>query len=251
MRWLIIALLAVNTAYLISGWVQFSHLTNYGERNDSGSAHSRGKKMPGAAIILIKEQPSIQLNQKSRVNMYGLGDSNADMTKELENNGSRCRFIGPLKTGEVWKPADALSEALALGVEARLIDVEVNNAVDYWVYIPPSATREAALQKLRELQKKQIDSYVIPDGELHNGVSIGVFDKKSNAERRQNEILQMGYNAEIIESKRKSNEIWMQINTGNENKPTDELIMRIKQRDEEIKLNEVVCDNVASWKDIN
>lgn len=250
MRWIIMALLVANTGYVISNWVQFSRFNKVRVELGSTAADAQNTAMPGSRLTLIKEKSDVELNEKNNGDGYksresGTGTGNAD------TNGNRCTLIGPLKASEKWRASDVLSEAKALVIDAHLIDIESNDTVDYWVYIPPAATREIALLKLKELQKKQIDSYVIPEGDLTNSISLGVFDKKENAERRQSEISQFGYSAEIIQNRRKSNEIWLQVAAGLENKQIDELLLSVRQKDSAIIIKEDMCGDVASWMDIN
>jgi len=54
---------------------------------------------------------------------------------------------------------------------------------EFWVYLPPLPNKKQAIRKLKELQKRKVDSFVITEGELANGISLGLFSKKESVDR--------------------------------------------------------------------
>ena len=66
----------------------------------------------------------------------------------------------------------------------------------YRVYLPPLESRQSAARKVRELRGKGIrDVAVIMSGSLRNGVSLGVYENRSNADRRLGALGALGYPA--------------------------------------------------------
>ncbi len=86
-------------------------------------------------------------------------------------------------------------------VEDAKLHVRTERSVrNYWVYLPPSANRQAALEISRRLGEKGLsDFFVTTAGANPNAISLGVFSSRDNAERRQRQIVNAGFAAEIAE----------------------------------------------------
>lgn len=118
-----------------------------------------------------------------------------------------CTMVGPFIQ---LLHAEYLEERLqAMEADAEIQSVEVPDGSGYWVYLPPEVSEKEALRRLYELQAKKIDSYIIPNGELTNGISLGIFNERSVAEARINEIRAQGYQAELREVARTISETWV------------------------------------------
>jgi hypothetical protein len=84
--------------------------------------------------------------------------------------------------------------------EAKLHTRTERNVRSYWVYLPPSANRQAALETSRRLAEKGLsDFFVTTAGANPNAISLGVFSSRANAERRQKQVVSAGFAAEIAE----------------------------------------------------
>ena len=129
--------------------------------------------------------------------------------------------------------------------------MEVAGDPDYWVYLRPEATRALATAKLRELQDKKIDSFIIPQGEIANGISLGVFDKRDNAERRQQAVKERGYDALIRENPRIYRENWVALQPSEAAKFSHELYQQLRVDHQAVDLRKDRCSKVASTIDIH
>ena len=90
-----------------------------------------------------------------------------------------CLSVGPYETAE---QGNNLVASLAReGVEADLEQLELAQDSQYWVVLPPAASRKDALENLRKLQAKKIDSYLMAAGEMKNAISLGLFNKEASA----------------------------------------------------------------------
>jgi len=119
----------------------------------------------------------------------------------------RCALIGPFTN---LAQADILVERLAaLDVNAGLHDVPIPTQKAYWVYLTPMEHKKAAFKKLSELQSQGIDSYVIPKGELQNGISLGLFNDRELANAHKTSLNERGYPAEIKEEIRTVVQSWV------------------------------------------
>lgn len=76
----------------------------------------------------------------------------------------------------------------------------VRNVRNYWVYLPSAANRPAALEISRRLGEKGLSDYfVTTTGANPNAISLGVFSTRANAERRQQQVKNAGFDAQIAE----------------------------------------------------
>ncbi len=76
------------------------------------------------------------------------------------------------------------------------------------VYIEPLLSAQSAQREFRVLQASGVDSFIIADGELQNGISLGVFQTEENAQVQQARIERLGYSAKtrqvMVEERRYS-----------------------------------------------
>ena len=90
-----------------------------------------------------------------------------------------CWMLGPFEESEL---ADNIQTRLkATGVELAVQKISTPVAPDYWVYAVPLSSRQAAVELLRNLQRRNVDSFIIAEGELENGISLGFFSDESTA----------------------------------------------------------------------
>ena len=67
-------------------------------------------------------------------------------------------------------------------------------ASSYRVYLPPLENRKQAIAKLREIRARGVrDVAVIPDGDLANGISFGIYQKADNMHQRVASLDKLGY----------------------------------------------------------
>lgn len=155
-----------------------------------------------------------------------------------------CTIAGPFADPD--RGAVVRERLLALGVESNLQAFEIDAGESYWVYLPPEPSQQQALRRLHELQAKKVDSYVIPKGDLANGISFGMFTQQPLAEQKQANMRKMGYQAEIKSVARTQKELWLLLSPGQAGKIGDEVWSELisKEKGQEIRQN--LCSAVAS-----
>lgn len=120
---------------------------------------------------------------------------------------SGCPAVGP------WGAADearrVVESLAAAGVKAGVRGVELKSAKVYWVYLPPFAERAQAMRKLRELQAKGIDSFVVSGGGDANAISLGSFTARESALGIQSRLRGAGYAVDIREQQRDLQQTWV------------------------------------------
>lgn len=73
-----------------------------------------------------------------------------------------CLFLGSFE--EESRARVVEQRLLSLDIQAEVHSIDAAAGVEYWVYLPPLASRQASLRQLRELQARRIDSYIITQG---------------------------------------------------------------------------------------
>ncbi len=207
---------------------------------------SRTELLAGEPLVLLSEVSEQQLREFSadRVPMHEPGAEAGADSDGVAVSQPLCEFVGPFP-GQL--EAENFDEHLgALDVAAQVRRVEVQGEPSYWVYRAPEVSRKEALRRLHELQAKGIDSYVIPKGELENGISFGVFSRLSGAEARLAEVKRLGYVADIHRMERTYEEIWVVLGAGEEAKLGQELWLELLNREEGLERRQNFCPAVAS-----
>lgn len=75
---------------------------------------------------------------------------------------------------------------------------QVGHSHGFWVYLPATPTREAALDEARKLVAKGInDYYVVTAGDSQNTVSLGLYDSETNAQNRMAALQKLGFPAQV------------------------------------------------------
>lgn len=70
----------------------------------------------------------------------------------------------------------------------------------YWVYLPPAASRAAALAVVKELVGKGVRSYyIVPAGAAQNAISLGLFDDRAHARQRVAALRELGFGARVAQ----------------------------------------------------
>jgi len=153
-------------------------------------------------------------------------------------------------------PASSFDEeSLALSLEQRLLSLDIQSeiqrvdaevGVDYWVYLPPLASRQASLRQLRELQSRNIDSYIITVGDLANGISLGIFSRKDSAEGVVARLSEVDYSALVRELPRKHTKFWVRVGAGSPDQLGDEVIEGLRADMPALQLRHMPCTGIAS-----
>ncbi|WP_238384938.1 hypothetical protein [Hahella chejuensis] len=155
-----------------------------------------------------------------------------------------CLLMGPFE-------GDAQAQSLKIALEKR--DVEsvafpknISLAPEYWVYLEPVESRKTAIIKLRELQVRKIDSYLISQGELRNGISLGLFKNVDSANRLLKQRISEGYDAKIKEVPKERLEYWV----ATKEEANLQTVARVDKVLDERNLNtnkrQIFCKSIAS-----
>lgn len=185
MKWLIYLLLLINLAFAL--W------------------HFRGQDTRVAVspeedetlnLVLLKEY----LAQQARVE--------PQVSPPEQNAAERCYTLGPFKTK---KAAGEVSQQMAtVGIQAKRRLSKDNSRKGFWVLIPPEKSREGAKEHIKELKQKGIkDYFLVVTGEQTNAVSLGVFIQSDSAQRRYQQMQDLGFDVKMEQVDLPLREYWL------------------------------------------
>jgi hypothetical protein len=159
-------------------------------------------------------------------------------------SAERCELIGPF--AELLHAEYLVERLTALEVASSIKQVEIVDGKNYWVYLKPEMSEKEALRRLSEIQQaKAIDSYIIPSGELANGISFGQFVSEAEAKAKAEQIIAQGYAAEIKEVPKSHNETWVEVREKVGQKINEEKWLSLLKEEKAIERRQNYCLGVA------
>jgi hypothetical protein len=185
MRWIFFSLLLVNLSYLA---YEFSQPEG------------------------IKTQETVDVNVMS-------GAAPIKLLAELKQPEARKVAVNTNKKSPLcWAVGPYQVELDAQNVHARMLAIDIPASVDrqwvvvkeeFWVYLSPLPNKKQAIRKLKELQKREIDSFIITEGELANGISLGLFSQQSSVDRLVSELKKKRIEPSIKPLQRTRGQYWV------------------------------------------
>ncbi|RYY72880.1 MAG: hypothetical protein EOO52_20180 [Gammaproteobacteria bacterium] len=159
-------------------------------------------------------------------------------------NGDKCQLFGPF--AELLHAEYLVERLTALSVNASVRQIEIADGKNYWVYLKPEMSEKEALRRLSEIQQsKAIDSYIIPSGELANGISFGQYPNEKEASAKAEQIRAQGYAAEIKEIPKSHNETWVEVRELADQKISEEKWVELLKEEKAIERRQNYCLGVA------
>lgn len=153
-----------------------------------------------------------------------------------------CPVVGPFETrADGEQGLEALAEA---GYQGRVRGIQVEKDRLHWVYIPPLDNREEALQTLRELQSRGVDSFVVSEDEDRNAISLGYFKSEDSARGLRSKMNTAGYPAEIRETAEEVSEYWVYVDSRSVDDDGQALRQFLQAR-EGVEADHSSCDGAA------
>jgi hypothetical protein len=186
MRWIAYMLVAVNL--LTFAWLgQHQESRSEDRETPNHAATADGVK----TIRLLSElEPIIKVAARTQFPSQAVG---------------RCHTIGPFKDNEVAD--DALARMKDLGIEGAVHFDKANVKIGYWVYFKSMQTREVE-NIIQLLKNNDIKDYHKNE---RNELSLGIYNRLEDAERRQMNIAVLGYSPLVGPFFRNQNRYWIDV----------------------------------------
>lgn len=236
MRLIFFTLLVMNLVVFAWGMVAGSP--------DAPAKSTKVSRNPYVSYPQLKFLGEVDGATLSVVNSDDLGDSGEPVVASDEASKDLCDLVGPFKSKDTAN--DFLERLRAIEVVGEIRDLELPAGPGYWVYLVPQPSKREALRLLRELHSKKIDSYVIPKGELENGISLGMFSKQDLALSRKRSMEDAGLDPQIEEIERSYREIWVMLSKGEGEKMSDLSWERAMEGIKSLERRQNYCLDVAS-----
>lgn len=201
------------------------------------------------APMHAKEVAPLSMYQESRRDIQLLSESEPQQRretaiKEAPPEEAVCLFLGSFE--ESTEAEQVEQRLLSLDIRSQMQVVESAGAVDYWVYLPPLASRQASLRQLRELQARKIDSYIITQGDLSNGISLGIFPRHDSAGSVITRLRSAGYEPLLRELPRANRRNWVRIAPESRRLVDDSMLERLSLDFKGLQHQLMPCEGVAS-----
>ncbi|MGI1677149.1 MAG: hypothetical protein K6L75_00310 [Cellvibrionaceae bacterium] len=242
MRWIVGSLIFANV--LVFAWYMLAGSGSPVDAN-MGSSRAQQGSSSSPAIQLLSEIGSQEVISGGEEKSIGSPVQEPSVVPETDEDGNPlCTLVGPFP--KLLRAEYFIERLSALDVFSVVYEVEIPGDVGYWVFLPPEESRKKAYNKLRELQAKGVDSYVIPKGELENGISFGMFSRESLADQRLKDMKEQGYSAELKEITRSYKEIWILLQPGRAKLLGENTWLEMLSTDEGIERRQNYCPAVAS-----
>ena len=237
MRWILFLLVYANLGYLAWGFFQESQ---QGYRTPAQRPIVVSET--GQRLILLAEQTETPKKniEEPAIQPVEVSPSLSKNTDEPKQCLTLGPFAGPNRVDRVRQ------QLFAWGVDSQEHASQNREAADYWVHIPPLSSRGAAIRMLRELQAQQFDSFVITQGELTNGISLGLFSKYDSAQTVRGRLLAAGYTVDIKTLYRYPEAWWLELESEAMAKLDDGLWEELQKREPDIKKTKKLCEGIAT-----
>lgn len=225
MRWIFLTLLLLNCLFAAVEW--------------SSKVNARGVLDKSYQFIEGGERLALLREFSEPVNAGDIATSKGKLNR-------LCMLLGPME--DKTKATQLIDVFKSRGVGVELVAQEITKAPNYWVYLAPFESRKAAVKRLKELQGAKVDSYLITQGDLANGISLGVFENIDSARRMSKRRRNQGYDVKVTELGKKEFEYWVAIMK----EYTEELDTEVSEMMNELDLlfekRQIFCKSVASEK---
>jgi hypothetical protein len=160
-----------------------------------------------------------------------------------------CWMIGPV--AEMVSAKQLVDRLSALDIVADVKELVVPGEPTFWVHIPPLPSRKLALQKLRELQRLKIDSFLVTEGENTNAISLGFFSARERANKVMLRRIEQGYNAVIDDVPRSRTELWLVAKDDEYQKIAKPVWEKINQGNVSQERRKNFCKTIASMEKLD
>lgn len=205
-----------------------------------------------------QQQAPLQVKEVETLSLYKGGQQDIRLLSESKDNpvprvlhqpvpvsdAQACLFLGGLDREEHMKGVE--QRLLALNIQSSIQGLDAAAGVDYWVYLAPLASRQASLRQLKELQARKIDSFLISQGDLQNGISLGIFPRLDSAESVMTRLKEAGYEPLMRELPRSHRDYWIRVEVESRRLVDDSLLAALVRDFPGLQHKIMPCQGVAS-----
>ncbi len=196
-------------------------------------ANPEGEQIEAPTVLLVDEVKEAQVQPK--------------IIEQVEQK-PLCTRLGPFIKRSASNIVVKQLELLDVDAGVEIEDTKISSA--FQVVIPPLGSRTEARSLFEDLKSKSIDSFVIRDGALENGISLGMYTRIESAEARKKDMDVKGYASEIVPVLKDAKQYWLHISPADAEKITQDQWAKILKANATIKKQENECKTLALLDDI-
>lgn len=213
-------------------------------RPDSGSTAT----VPGIALLAeVPTQTLIPYSAASQVpeSQYPLNEASVPAQAD---EPQLCVEFGPIATRQL---ADSLVAAVAEKVALDILVRTRELPPSYRVYLPPVENRDSAVENLARLRAAladrnlSIETFLIPRGDLSNGIALGLFSEQRNALNVKEQVEALGFPVILREEGRQEDEFWLSGQPFEIQETFDDLRLSLTELAPSGQLLEKLCQTIA------
>jgi hypothetical protein len=243
MRMIFVVLLAANVIFFVS-----QILGNHKPAEARRPSVVAGQRINGLQTLAERDAKEKtpkkeQIKKESLRKESSKKENKSAAISSVATNAGQCQLIGPFV--ELVHAEYVVERLSGFEIESVIKNVEIIDGKSYWVYLKPEMSEKEALRRLYEIQAKSIDSYIIPSGELANGISFGQFSDIKTAQRKSEKIRGEGYAVDIKEVPKSHSEVWVEMDGKYERKLSDGQWLDILKEEKGIERRLNYCLGVA------
>ena len=187
---------------------------NYGAKFDEKVESEAQVKLLAKAGNVDRANTDVKADAEFETQMEA--ESEAEVGTGVQTSvAPQCVSLGPFKKNETAKKI--LADIDAMGLQSVIRDTTEKQKIRFWVYLPPYSSRQKAVDAAEKLATLGVDEYfIISDGRSDNAISLGIFKKKSDSDRRIKEINALGYTPKVDVSSKEVSVFWIDTQTSKE-----------------------------------
>ena len=243
MRWIVFSLLVLNVAYF--GW-------EYSRSAVPAVSSAQEYPLPpvqGDRLVLLTERLPAATSSApppAPVIIQEPGAVHRELDKVEIKKEALCVSVGPYQQEANGRML--VKNLLTEGIASELEELELSRDTQYWVLLAPASTRREAMQTLKNLQAKKIDSYLVSTGELRNAISLGLFNKECSARGVLASVKEAGFPAELRQKESVESEFWVRIPPGQPVENLEKTLETLVVQGSGIKISKAACEMFAQTK---
>ena len=250
LRWVVLVLLLCNSIYF--AWqrylapsavaVPISAVEPLGERVDLLS-EGRTQAVTTTAQSVVVEPAPLPATHSQSAPPVAAQPAVAGVPAEAPA-ALVCQMIGPFR--EKISARQVHDRLAAVPIQSDLYQINVPTKPVFWVYLGPMHSRQEAQDQHRQLLGKNIESFIITEGPLLNGVSLGVFSLPESAQSMLRQRREQGYDAKLREVPRTTPEMWLVLHASESGHLSDAIWARAHVGIDGVERRKSRCDVIAT-----
>ena len=242
MRWIFYTLIALNLGYFVWQVVVTSKARTVISPQLNAQANLDGSiKLLAEAREQIK--PGVQNKNEESVNLIAAAP---DPVKggDAVGEGSQCDQFGPF----VDERSLSLFVNFLLGLKLKPQVFKESLVLEpfYWVYLTPLESTLRALEIMSELKAEGVEAFLISEGELKDGLSLGVYQDEAAVGALRSTIEELGFEIEVLKKSRRYEAGWVQLQRKDRENGGAESLIKVREQYPQVKYRQKVCKSVAS-----